>query len=179
MTVWIALLRAVNVGGTGKLAMADLRALADGLGLGGAQTHLATGNLLFSSDLPRDSLIASLDDGLAGLMGRSPGVILRSGTEMAALADTLPFGDAPGGKVGVLFLPDAARSEDRLAKGQRDEDIALCQDHIVIHYPSGMGTSRLSLPAFARGTLRNRNTVQALAQKAQNSDSWSPGRGGT
>jgi uncharacterized protein (DUF1697 family) len=50
MTTQIALLRAVNVGGTGKIAMADLRAFFDALGFGNARTLIQTGNVIFESD---------------------------------------------------------------------------------------------------------------------------------
>ena len=43
---YVALLRAVNVGGTGKLPMADLRKLAGQLGFGDVRTYIASGNAI-------------------------------------------------------------------------------------------------------------------------------------
>ena len=51
MTPTIALLRAVNVGGTGKLTMADLRTLCAGIGFARARTYIASGNVVFDTDL--------------------------------------------------------------------------------------------------------------------------------
>ena len=51
MTAWVALLRAVNVGGTGKVAMADLKALCEGLGLDQVRTYIASGNEVVASKL--------------------------------------------------------------------------------------------------------------------------------
>jgi uncharacterized protein (DUF1697 family) len=48
MSTYVALLRAVNVGGT-KLPMADLRALLEGLGLTGVRTYLQSGNAVFEA----------------------------------------------------------------------------------------------------------------------------------
>ena len=48
MNTYVALLRAVNVGGT-KLPMADLRALLEGLGLTNVRTYLQSGNAVFST----------------------------------------------------------------------------------------------------------------------------------
>ena len=45
----IALLRAVNVGGTGKLPMAELKAMAEELGFKAVRTYIASGNLLFDA----------------------------------------------------------------------------------------------------------------------------------
>ena len=49
MTAWIALLRAVNVGGTGILAMSELKAMCDELGFSSAKTYIASGNVVFAS----------------------------------------------------------------------------------------------------------------------------------
>jgi uncharacterized protein (DUF1697 family) len=50
MTVFIALLRAVNVGGTGKLAMKDLTAVCEAAGFAKVRTHIASGNVVFESN---------------------------------------------------------------------------------------------------------------------------------
>jgi len=47
MTRYVALLRAVNVGGTGKLPMADLKALCTELGFKRVETYIASGNVIF------------------------------------------------------------------------------------------------------------------------------------
>ena len=46
---YVALLRGINVGGKTLIKMADLRACAEGLGLDGVSTFIASGNLLFES----------------------------------------------------------------------------------------------------------------------------------
>ena len=51
MTRYVGLLRAVNVGGTGKLPMADLRAMCAEIGFADVQTYIASGNVVFDSDL--------------------------------------------------------------------------------------------------------------------------------
>ncbi len=53
---WVALLRAVNVGGTGKLPMAELRDIATTIGFEDVRTYIQSGNLLFSSDLPEEEI---------------------------------------------------------------------------------------------------------------------------
>src|SRR5581483_1680881 len=49
MTAWVALLRAVNVGGTGKLAMSELKAMCEELGFSSVKTYIASGNVVFAS----------------------------------------------------------------------------------------------------------------------------------
>ena len=46
MTAYVALLRGVNLLGVSALKMADLKAIADKLGLAKARTYIASGNLL-------------------------------------------------------------------------------------------------------------------------------------
>lgn len=72
MPVYVALLRAVNVGGTGKLAMADLKAVCDELGFAGAKTFIQSGNVVFRSDLPEPAVQAKLEQALAAKMGKAP-----------------------------------------------------------------------------------------------------------
>ncbi|MDB5999933.1 MAG: hypothetical protein JWP52_1632, partial [Rhizobacter sp.] len=49
MTAFIALLRAVNVGGTGKLPMTELKRLCEEAGFESVRTYIASGNVAFSS----------------------------------------------------------------------------------------------------------------------------------
>ena len=65
MTAYVALLRAVNVGGTGKLPMADLKRIADELGFENAKTYIASGNLLFASKLGEAAVRSKLEAALA------------------------------------------------------------------------------------------------------------------
>lgn len=63
MTSYIALLRAINVGGNAKVAMADLKSLLADLGYANPQTLLQTGNLIFQSKkTSSDKLEAALNE---------------------------------------------------------------------------------------------------------------------
>ena len=50
--------------------------------------------------------------------------------------------------------------------GVRDEEVRLGVCEIYVHYPSGVGTSKLKVPAAKTGTMRNMNTVAKLAEMA-------------
>jgi uncharacterized protein (DUF1697 family) len=56
MTRYIALLRAVNVGGTGKLPMAELRSMCESVGFTNVRTYIASGNVVFDSKLAEASV---------------------------------------------------------------------------------------------------------------------------
>jgi len=167
MTAYVALLRAVNVGGR-KLVMTELKALADGLGLGAAKTYIASGNLLFTSANSENDVKAMLEIALTEHMGRPVGVMVRTAAEMTAVGAANPFAAEPGNRVVAIFL-DAAPPQDaaEMAKNVADERMALGRREIYVHYPSGQGESKLRIPAATNGTARNMNTVLKLAELAE------------
>ena len=167
MKAYVALLRAVNVGGR-KLAMADVRAIAEDLGFERVRTFIASGNLLFASDKKETEAARLLEDRLQRYMGAEVAVLMRTASEMAAVAKSNPFPDETGSKVAAIFFEEAQAKEVlEQARGIVDEELALGEREIYVHYPSGMGRSKLRLPAKAVGTARNMNTVAKLAQLAK------------
>ena len=82
---YVALLRAVNVGGTGKLEMAALRRLAEGCGFTDVSTYIASGNLLFACDCDEAEVKALLGDALQRHAGKPLGVLVRTADEVAAV----------------------------------------------------------------------------------------------
>ena len=167
MTAFVALLRAVNVGGR-KLAMADLRGIAEELGFDGVKTFIASGNLLFATSRKEDEVRDLLEDALGKHMGAEVPVFVRTAAEMAGIARANPFVDEPGSKVAAIFLHDTPpRGLIAEVRGTADEELALGCREIYVHYPSGMGRSKLRLPRRVVGTARNMNTVARLAELAK------------
>lgn len=169
MTRYVVLLRAVNVGGTGKLPMARLAALCAAAGGEAVRTHLASGNAVLDSDRSAAELRDALEAALRSELGRTVGVLIRTGAEIARAAAADPFADRPGNRVLALFT-DAPLPAVPLdgATGWRNEQAVAGSGVIYVHYPDGQGGSRLRLPAEAAGTMRNMNTVRALAELAGN-----------
>jgi uncharacterized protein (DUF1697 family) len=167
VTVFIALLRAVNVGGTGKLPMKDLAALFEEAGFARVETYIASGNVVFESDRAPATVKKDLEKRLSARMGSPQTVILRTSDEMQAVLRDNAFPKAPGNFAHAVFL-DAAPPADAIAsaKGVADEEIRLGHREIYVHYPSGAGRSKLRIPAAANGTARNMNTVAKLAEMA-------------
>jgi uncharacterized protein (DUF1697 family) len=167
MTAYVALLRAVNVGGTGKLPMTELKAMCDVAGFTRARTYIASGNALFESDLGEAEVQAKLETALAAYAGKPVGVHVRTGAQMAAVAAANPFADAPGNRVVAIFLEQTPPA-DALdhATGLNGEVMRLGERVIYIHYGDGMADSKLKIPAAKTGTARNLNTVAKLAALA-------------
>jgi uncharacterized protein (DUF1697 family) len=91
MTAYIALLRAVNVGGTGKLPMEDLRALCAQAGFAKVRTFIASGNVIFSCRKSEAQVKAVLEARLEDYAGKKMGVFVRTAAEMAAYRPTTHF----------------------------------------------------------------------------------------
>jgi uncharacterized protein (DUF1697 family) len=168
MAVYVALLRAVNVGGTGKLAMADLKALCEAAGFARVRTYIASGNVLFQTGKSEKTVKATLEARLQAFTARRVGVVVRNAAEMAAIVAANPFADAPGNRVVAIFLdappaPTALNSVTGLCDG---EELALGTREIYVRYGAGMGSSKLRIPAARDGTARNMNTIARLASLA-------------
>jgi uncharacterized protein (DUF1697 family) len=167
MPSYIALLRAVNVGGTGKLPMAGLKAMCVAEGYANVQTYIASGNVVFSTGKSERDVKAALERRLQAYAGKPVGVIVRGATEMANVLKANPFSGEPANRTVAIFLdqpPPADAIEG--AKNRKDEKIALGKREIYVAYSDGMAGSRLKIPAAAEGTARNMNTVAKLAQMA-------------
>jgi uncharacterized protein (DUF1697 family) len=168
MAIFIALLRAVNVGGTGKLPMSELKETCVSLGYAKVTTYIASGNVLFESKDDEATIKAALEKQLESYAGKHVGVVVRSAKEMAAVLASNPFPQADGSRTAAIFLEHCPDSEavDNL-KGQKNEELRLGIKELLVHYPDGIGQSKLSVPAAKAGTARNMNTVAKLVALAE------------
>lgn len=166
------LLRAVNVGGR-KLLMADLRRIAAAAGFDSPSTLLASGNLLFGTDLDPHLAERTLEAAIHADVGLAADVMVRDLQQLRAVIAANPFPrqaaeepnrlmttfltGEPQGDLSVLASACVAGEEVRLGPG--------C---LYIWFPAGAGTSKLSNVVIerrlkVRGTARNWNTVGKLA----------------
>ena len=168
----VALLRAINVGGTGKLRMPDLVTLCEAAGFRGIRTFIASGNVVFDTRLDPSEARHALENRLRAHAGRAVGVVVRTPAEMASILARNPFPNAPGDRVAVLFLNrDASAADLDAITGQADDEaVLLGERELYVHYGRGIGRSTLRIEAAASGTARNINTVAKLAAMAAEPD---------
>jgi uncharacterized protein (DUF1697 family) len=167
MTRYVALLRAVNVGGTGKLLMSDLAAMCRDAGFARIETYIASGNVIFESKAAVPRVKAELEARLQAHARKPIGVIVRAASEMRAVLDSNPFPEVDAKLTYAIFLDQPPPSDALIhARGRRDEDMRLGKREIFVYYPSGMGRSKLRIPAAKAGTARNMNTVARLVEIA-------------
>jgi uncharacterized protein (DUF1697 family) len=110
---------------------------------------------------------AELEARLLAYAKKPIGVVLRTAAEMAAVLKANPFPKAEPKFNYAIFL-DQRPPREALdhAVGQNDEEIRLGDREIFVHYPIGMGRSKLRIPAAKTGTARNMNTIAKLAEMA-------------
>ncbi len=164
MSVFVALLRAVNVGATGKLPMTELKAMCEASGFTDVKTYIASGNVVFRACVDAGKVKAALEARLADYAGKPVGVFIRTPTELSSVLAANPFPDAPGNRTVAIFLeaaPPAGALDD--VKHRKSEVLALGNREIYVRYDDGMADSRLVIPAAKAGTARNMNTVAKLA----------------
>ncbi|MGV6871210.1 DUF1697 domain-containing protein [Pseudochelatococcus sp. B33] len=167
MPSYVALLRAVNVGGTGKLPMSELKGMCIAEGFAKVQTYIASGNVVFSTDQSELEVKTALEKRLKVFAGKSVGVIVRTAEEMAGVLESNPFPHSPPNWTVAIFLDDPPLADTLdMLQGVEDEEVRLGKREIYVVYGAGMGRSKLKIPAAANGTARNMNTIARLVELA-------------
>jgi uncharacterized protein (DUF1697 family) len=167
---YVVLLRAVNVGGTGKLAMADLKLMCTEAGFEVIGTYIQSGNLVLQSSETADAVKSKLERRLRDAAGKTIQTFIRTGAEMRAVLRANPF-PKEDPRLTYAFFLDEEPAPDALTtiRRQTDEEIRTGRREIYVYYPSGMGRSKLVIPAAAAGTARNMNTVAKLVETSSQS----------
>jgi uncharacterized protein (DUF1697 family) len=177
MTVYVAMLRGVNVGGN-TLKMDWLRQACEGLGLQDVRTYVQSGNIVFSLRGSAAKLAPTLK-GTIDVQTRLPvTVVLRSAADMERIVADNSFLKQRGvdvTKLHVTFLGKAPVKPpldklDALA-GTRDQ-YRLNGSELYLHCPVNYGETKLSNSAIEKvlglsATTRNWKTVTTLLAMAK------------
>ncbi len=109
MPAYAALLRAVNVGGTGKLPMSELQAMCEAEGYAGVRTYIASGNVVFHTPLGEAQVKAALERRLQAYAGKPVRVLVRTAAELARIIAANPFPDEQPNRTVAILLDHAPR----------------------------------------------------------------------
>jgi uncharacterized protein (DUF1697 family) len=176
-TTYTALLRGINVGGSRKVPMADLRTLLSGLGHDGVRTYLQSGQAVFSSEHgDEESLAAEIAHAIEKHFGFGVDVIVRDHAYLKAIADACPFpaADLEPKQLHVTYF-SAPVTPDRFAEIDQaaylPEEFRLGDRALYLYAPDGLGRSKLAVhlskPRITKGliaTSRNWKTVVKLVE---------------
>ncbi len=177
MTRYVVLLRAVNVGGTGRVPMPRLRELLAEAGLEDVATYVQSGNVVASPGSVTggaEGVGAAVHNAIRDGFGLDVRVVVRTAAQVAKVLAANPFQGADPTRIGVLFSsgPLAKAEIDRLAgRATASEDVKKAAGHVFIHCPEGFGRSKLAIAAGAPRrdltvTVRNLRTVAKLTEMA-------------
>ena len=173
-STYVALLRGVNVGGHGKVPMAELRELLSGLGFGDVRSYIQSGNVVFASSSTPDPV--ALKAAISTRFAVAPDVVVRSAESLQRVVANNPFDLGQESNVHVGF---SARSIARGVVDALDLDRFLperCEvlgSEIFLSLPNGMGQAKL--PSYLERrvnspvTYRNWATVKRLVEMASTS----------
>jgi uncharacterized protein (DUF1697 family) len=172
MTTYIALLRGINVGKAKRIAMADLRALLEGLGHTDVATLLNSGNVVFRSDKKTSAKIATeIAAAIAAQLKIDVPVIVKSAKDLAAIMAENPFADTATdpSRLLVAFTPDAATLANLNAIAPHvvaPEQFLVGTHAAYLHCASGILESKAAEAMLGKAgkaaTTRNWGTVQKL-----------------
>jgi len=160
----ILLLRGINVGGHGKLPMAELTEILAGLAATNIQTYIQSGNAVFEGEITPDDI----SNAIKAAKGFQPRVLLLSAAKFKTIAAANPVPNAIGNQLHIWFTADPFEFDVDAAETlcKSSEHIKVCEDAIYLHAPDGIGRSKLAEKieklAGVDCTARNLNTVNKL-----------------
>lgn len=171
---YIALLRAINVGGRG-LKMTALRALFEAMKFEDVETFIASGNVIFRSKADPAKLETQIEKRLEKTLGYRVSTFLRTPEEVATVAQRYPF-DRPipaGGRLFVGFVRNnplpAVRKKIAALSTTGDEFTIVGRElYWLCKVPSMksiMTAGTLEKMLGQPSTLRNVNTLRRLGER--------------
>lgn len=179
MPTFIGVLRAINLGSHNKIAMSDLRAMLEKIGLEDPKTLILSGNVVFKSSTSSAAKVElMLEAASTKHLGVTTDYFVRSAKEWQGIIAANPFpkeAKSDPARLVMMCLRDAPSADQVKAlqgaiKGREIVRASGRQAYFV--YPDGQGRSRLTIQMIekalgTRGTARNWNTVLKLGELAQ------------
>jgi uncharacterized protein (DUF1697 family) len=182
MTIYIALLRGINVGGHNKIIMAELRSSLEQLGLHNVKTYIQSGNILFESDETEELLQKSIHDKIEEDFGISSVVVIRTAEEIQQIISQPPFSNHEISEAGssckgeclhVALLPTAPSkaNSDKLLPFANERELCVIngRDVYLLFFDSirnsklANNLKKLEVPA----TVRNWKTLMKLSSMVE------------
>lgn len=176
MTINIAFLRGINVGGHNKIKMAELKGLFESMGFQKVQTYIQSGNVLFASEDDTETLRIRIEQEIEKVFSISLTVIIRTAIELDEIIKNCPFSEeklleAASPKVATFYLSlllDAPTQEavDQLGAFQNESDELRIQHRdIYLLLRDGIRNSRLAKNLYklnVSSTMRNWKTINKI-----------------
>ncbi len=179
MSIYIALLRGINVGGHKKVPMAELRELLTNNGFQNVQTYIQSGNVIFESLVEQiNNIEEQIKKAILDHFGFDVSVIVKTRPELQAVFDDCPFIEVKKEKSYFTMLsskPNKELVELASKKNYPDEEYVIINDCIYFYCAKGYGQAKFSNNFFERklkvtATARNYKTMVKLFSLCQDLD---------
>jgi uncharacterized protein (DUF1697 family) len=179
MTIYISLLRGINVGGSKILSMGSLSEIYSGLGFNQVRTYLQSGNVIFTSPVEDRALLAcQIEARIEQACGFNVSVFLRQPQDFRHIITHHPFVELAIGETGklhvsFLYNQPAESAWNKLAiLPEIPDKLARGEMAIYLYYPNGSAKSKIPTSYLEKVlgvpiTDRNWNTVNALYRIAK------------
>jgi uncharacterized protein (DUF1697 family) len=176
MTSYVALLYSIIIDKSRRVAMADLRGIAEKLGYQNPRTLVSTGNMIFEAeDQPVAKVEAALEKAFAEFHGKHVDIIIRGAQDWRKLVAANPFPDesrANPDLVSVRVMRDPAKEGlTALFKPYQTqgEELRIVNGDVWVAFAGRPSQSRLAGILTPKrmggvGTARNWNTVRRLGE---------------
>ena len=173
--MYIAFLRAINVGGH-NIKMDVLKTIFESLNLEHVETFIASGNVIFESEKPRETLELQIETELEKALEYEVKTFLRTQAELAEITAFKPFSDSSlenANTFNIGFLKEPL-SPESLAKleGLKTEFDEFQVNNLEFYWLSrqSQAESKLNNAVFekklgVRLTFRGMSTIQKLNAK--------------
>ncbi|MBG9939160.1 DUF1697 domain-containing protein [Bacillus tropicus] len=171
MTIYIALLRGINVGGHKIIKMADLKQTFESIGLKQVKTYIQSGNIVFESEKDIDFLKKRIQTEIKNVFGFDVPVMLRTHEEFINVIKRCPYevnSLREGESIHIAFLANklSKTEKDQLLMQKKEiEDCCIHEKVVYLFFKTSIRNSKL-MNQFQKlhtpATIRNWRTVNKL-----------------
>jgi uncharacterized protein (DUF1697 family) len=170
--IYIAILRGINVSGSKKLPMAELRTLLSTLGFTDVQTYIQSGNVVFkAAKQNQEKLGNQIAEAIKKQYDYEVPVLVKTIEQWKVAIANNPFTESDISKQGITFL--ATIPEEIIIEIDSKEDrFQIINSEIYLDCPTGFGRTKLTNNFFerklkTRATTRNWKTIYKLLDLAE------------
>ena len=175
MTIYISLIRGINVGGK-KFLMTDLKYLYTSMGFEGVKSYIKSGNIIFKSAKGNiKEFEEDIENEIQKSHNQQVAVLIRTLDEFKKIIHSNPFFEEDIGKLYVTFLkekPDQTPKDMIDQKKEAFERFQIIGKEIYLYLPNGYGRTKINNNFLEKqfnlkATTRNWRTVTRLYELAK------------
>ena len=153
MTIFLSILRGINVSGQKKVPMAELKSLYEELNLKNITTYIQSGNVIFKNQNAKD-LSQKIEKKIFEKYNFNVPVIIRTTNEMQVLINENPFlkeKNIDPDKLHITYLAENPKQEniENLKKYNYQPDrFFISGKEVYLFCPNGYGSTKLTTNFF-------------------------------